>query len=598
MTSNNTLQYRNDISGIRAIAVISVILFHMGYLKNGYLGVDIFFVISGFLIINLIYKETYKNIFTIFSFYIRRIRRIIPLVLFTSLISLLLGIFVMLPDDLENLAESVIATNFFANNILLLITSVNYWSSVNEFKPLMHTWSLGVEEQFYLIIPFLFIFLKGKFNKVIFPILLFSSFLSFVSFIISTNESSTFYLLQYRFFELSLGGIAAIFSNKLKIKPTYSFIFLTLIIAILFFNFNLQPKIKILFIIFLTIGLLITPNANKINNLILENKYAVYIGLISFSLYMWHQVVFAFTKYCFINTPNIFQYIILLIIILCLSIFSYKFIENPFRNVNIISNKIFILILLPFFIFIISVASFIYLNMGIVRNIPELDIYKYNLSRNFFGSIINDDNSYKKKEQIYNERILKYNKNFSEKNNIKILIIGNSFSRDFANILLESDLKNKIEISYTNNINNCNNFILKNNLANFILFDDLDYEEYIEIEKIHKIKYNKVRIIGIKNFGINNGVFYSRRFFDDYYLQKTNIDPSIINRNNNLNNIYKKSYINLINLVIDEKGKMPIFTPNHKFISHDGMHLTQSGAIYFANKLDLNTIFKSNLHLN
>jgi peptidoglycan/LPS O-acetylase OafA/YrhL len=127
----------------------------------------------------------------------------------------------MLPDDLENLAESVIATNFFANNILLLITSVNYWSIVNEFKPLMHTWSLGVEEQFYLIIPFLFIFLKGKFSKAFLPILLFLSFLSFVSFIISTNVASTFYLLQYRFFELSLGGIAAILSNKLKIKPPH-----------------------------------------------------------------------------------------------------------------------------------------------------------------------------------------------------------------------------------------------------------------------------------------------------------------------------------------------------------------------------------------
>lgn len=143
--------YRTDIDGLRAIAVISVILFHLGYLPNGYLGVDIFFVISGYLITGIVFNEVIENRFSILKFYERRIRRIIPLVLFTTFIAFLPGVFFMLPDDLENLCQSIIASNFSMNNILMYITSDNYWDVRNDYKPLMHTWSLGIEEQFYLL---------------------------------------------------------------------------------------------------------------------------------------------------------------------------------------------------------------------------------------------------------------------------------------------------------------------------------------------------------------------------------------------------------------------------------------------------------------
>ena len=159
--------YRSDIDGLRAVAVISVILFHLGVLPNGYLGVDVFFVISGYLITGIIYQQKVNREFSVLKFYQKRIRRIVPLVLFITAITLSVGLLFMLPDDLENLCQNIIATNLSANNILSFITSSDYWAIKNEFRPLMHTWSLGVEEQFYLIFPILFVLIPSKRNKIL-----------------------------------------------------------------------------------------------------------------------------------------------------------------------------------------------------------------------------------------------------------------------------------------------------------------------------------------------------------------------------------------------------------------------------------------------
>ena len=161
--------YRTDIDGLRTIAIIPVILFHLGYMSNGYLGVDIFFVISGYLIKGIGFNELEENKFNILKFYERRLRRIIPLVLFTTTIAFLIGIIFMLPDDLENLCQSIFATNFSVNNILMYTTSADYWVVKNDYKPLMHTWSLGIEEQFYLFYPLIFFFLKGNKKSFYFP---------------------------------------------------------------------------------------------------------------------------------------------------------------------------------------------------------------------------------------------------------------------------------------------------------------------------------------------------------------------------------------------------------------------------------------------
>ena len=139
---------------------------------------------------------------------------------------------VMLPDDLENLAQSVIATNFFGNNVLQAITTKNYWDVVNEFKPLMHTWSLGIEEQYYLVYPILFLLLRRKLSWLL-PALFTLTIASLILFFSSYEEHLKFYMLPFRFFELSIGGLAAIYLQNRLLSHRYGPILLATIVLLL-----------------------------------------------------------------------------------------------------------------------------------------------------------------------------------------------------------------------------------------------------------------------------------------------------------------------------------------------------------------------------
>ncbi|MEK7433226.1 MAG: acyltransferase [Cyanobacteriota bacterium] len=579
MEKNLSTFYRKDIDGLRAIAVLSVILYHFGYLPNGYLGVDIFFVISGYLITKIIFKEVIENKFSITQFYLRRIRRIIPLVLFTTSIALIIASFVMLPDDLDNLSQSVIATNFFANNILLLITTGNYWNIVNEYKPLMHTWSLGIEEQFYLIYPLIFLTFQKKRIRWILPILLLLTIISMTMFISSSDEAYKFYSIQFRFFELSLGGIGSIVFRDKIIKTNYKLLLLPIIFLILISNIDLPSSLKLFLIIISSLGVLLSVNnKNKLDSFILENKMMVYIGKISFSLYMWHQIVLAFARYFIFEKYNVIDSVFIFIFILFLSIVSYIFIEQPFRDKNRIKTSI--LLWYSSILFIISTFSslYIYSKAGIIKDFSELDLTK--------------DKHQRDMNIKYNNRINDLDKDFTTNNKIKILAIGNSFARDWSNILLESKYGNFIEISYIPNINNSKNLIKKLNQAKYIFFSETDKDYFDKIVPQFKIDSSKVWNIGTKNFGLQNGIFYNKKHDSDYCNQRTNIEKSFFEKNDLLKKQWGNKYIDLIGMIVDKNNTLPVFTPDCKFISEDCKHLTRNGAIYFAKLIENNNNFK------
>ena len=576
--------YRKDIDGLRALAVLIVIIFHYGWLPCGYFAVDVFFVISGFLITGIIYKETVENRFSLLQFYERRVGRIIPLLLLVNLAALILGSQVMLPDDLENLSESVIATNLFGNNILQLITTHNYWDVVNEFKPLIHTWSLGVEEQYYLLYPVLFLVFRRKRIKYLFPALLTLTIISVILFLSHRfSLPAKYYLLPFRFFELSIGGMGAILFQDKLVKHHFSPLLILALVFIMHLPDHTLPlSIAIFITVFITFALLISSiSYNKVSSFILENRVMVFIGKISFSLYMWHQLVLAFTRYFLLKPVSFLSIALVVIATFVLAVVSYYLIEQPFRNAMRTAPRKPFLILFTSFIIITGGAVYIYLHSGVLRDVPELDIKKTTAVKNMHGQ--------------FNAAIHKYNHPFNDSGKIRVMIIGNSFARDWANVLLSSGYKDLLDISYATGIDN--SAAMQNRLkqADYIFVSDRPRNAFFN-NYILALDFDtaKVYCIGTKNFGISNGLFYNHFRDTSYCLQRTAMENGYMQKNNLYLAEWGNKYINIIGLFINNTGTMPIFTPDCKFISQDCRHFTRAGAVYCAQLLEHDTSFVFN----
>lgn len=569
---NNPLQFRKDIQGLRALAVIVVIIFHLGFLPNGYLGVDIFFVISGFLIIGIMNKDFINDTYSIKDFYIRRFRRIIPLVLITGVVALSLGSYFMLPDDLENLSQSIIATNLFSNNVLQFLTSRNYWDVMNDYKPLMHTWSLGVEEQFYIVIPFLFLFSSRR-NNQIFPIILIATIASAVTYIFYKDEAVKFYMLPMRFFEISIGGLAALRAREIKGNAYVSSLALLTLLVFLLFDWNLPAELKTVVTVVATLLLIIYNEASFKINRFLENPIAVYIGTISFSLYMWHQVILAFFRYSVSQDFTLYSSLLLGVIMLVVAILSYHFVEDYFRKPYNISTKK--LLAICAFMFVgLNVASFyIYLKAGVIRDIPELEISVGHVERGMHAK--------------YNSRIRELTQDFTPSNKVNVLLIGNSFARDWGNVLLESEFRDQIQISYSELPFETKNLQNKLDMADIIFFSPYYKAEYIPVSKKFRIDEKKIWIVGTKNFGPNNGLLYNQKRNQNNCDLRAYVSDYALNENKELKEEWGKRYIDLLSYVIDTTNKVPVFTNDCEFISQDTRHFTRSGAAFFAMKINL-----------
>ncbi|MDA7486269.1 acyltransferase [Candidatus Pelagibacter ubique] len=356
------LTYRPEIDGLRTIAVVAVILYHariaiLGYqpFEGGFIGVDIFFVISGYLITSFILKELITTgSFSFKQFYERRVRRLIPALLFVMLASLPFAWMYLLPSSFVDFSKSILYSLSFISNFYFHYSGQQYGAESGLFKPFLHTWSLSVEEQFYILFPvFLFITFK-YFRKYLIHILI-------IGFVISLGLADwssknhpyfSFYLLPTRMWELLAGSILAYFEitkghrskhNTLNlILPTIG-LFL-IVHSILFFNhdmfhpslYTLSPVIGVCLIIWFS-------NEDELITKILSTKLFVGIGLISYSLYLWHYPIFAFARMrdgTSIENGK-FEWIILTIIF---SLISYFFIERPARNKKKKISKILLLI--------------------------------------------------------------------------------------------------------------------------------------------------------------------------------------------------------------------------------------------------------------
>ncbi len=345
--------YRKEIDGLRAIAILGVIFYHLEIFLNGkqllpggFLGVDIFFVVSGYLITSLLYEEyistgniSFKN------FYFRRAKRLFPALILVIFSTTILSYFFLFPSEYTYYLKSAFASLFFVSNIFFHFSGQNYGENIISEKPLLHTWSLGIEEQFYIFFPlFFFIILKYLKNIKVYLFLIIILISLLFSIYISSNHSSfNFYFLTSRIWELLIGAIIVFYKKKnFKIfhkisHNILSFFGLALIVYsfIVFDNVNNHPS---LFTIMPVIGcflVLLDQNEKNIINKILSSPIFRGLGLISYSLYLWHYPILVFGKisnFTGIENDIIPIKILLVLISILLSILTFYFIENTFRK--------------------------------------------------------------------------------------------------------------------------------------------------------------------------------------------------------------------------------------------------------------------------
>jgi peptidoglycan/LPS O-acetylase OafA/YrhL len=351
-SSKRKENYRPDIDGLRALAVLPVLLFHAKLgCPGGFVGVDIFFVISGFLISTLILKELGDGTFNLITFWERRIRRILPALAVVVFATIVAGWFLFLPQDFKTVGECAVAQAILLSNVFFWQQDHSgYFATGNETKPLLHTWSLAVEEQFYLLFPLFLIFLalhrKLTLSKTIAALAIGSFALSVFG--SHSHLSATFYWLPTRAWELMLGALLATTGGKLsaskKLRDASAWLGVGLVFfSIFFYDENtrfpglaaIPPCLGAALIIFSS------ETTPSLVGEILTFKPVVFIGLISYSLYLWHWPLLAFTKY--LANESQWQHadfrVALLLVSFLLAILSWRYIEIPIRKRRILYKR-------------------------------------------------------------------------------------------------------------------------------------------------------------------------------------------------------------------------------------------------------------------
>ena len=638
------LTYRPEIDGLRAIAVGAVILYHaqitiFGYqpFRGGFIGVDIFFVISGYLITSIILKELVTTgTFSFKHFYERRVRRILPALLFVMLVSLPFAWMYLLPSSFVDFSKSILYSLGFSSNFYFHYSGQQYGAESQLLKPFLHTWSLSVEEQYYILFPIVLLITFKYFRNHLLTILVIGLIISLqiADFASRNYSSANFYFLHTRMWELLAGSILAYFEITLGHRSKNKTLNLILpsvglfLIGnfIIFFNdrifhpsfFTLSPIIGVCFIIWFS-------SKNGLITKILSTKLFVGIGLISYSLYLWHYPIFAFARIIDIFQKGLFVNLLLVIIILVLSIFSYYFIERPARNKNSKFKVVLSLIL-------ILISILVAVNINIIQK----DGYKHRLDFNIKNYELD------KKKYLLENTNFEINYNYDEYDDRKnVLIVGNSHAEDILEIFSKTNLVDKVYFNLTSpkirydgynfqldymykfltekkaiidgyNGDFYNHLKKQYDLADLIILSTFYFDNDLNIleDLIKFLKKDNKKIIIFDNALIQKTIASMNRL--DYWIYRNQKFP----KSNILKKIEEKMFLDLknksnINQQIEliakrnnvflikrekifcdlKKKRCPSMTREGYKIYHDYGHITDKGAEYFARIIEKDVMF-------
>lgn len=595
------MQYRPEIDGLRSVAVLPVILAHAGFktFHGGFVGVDVFFVISGFLITSILLAETTEGRFSLITFYERRARRILPALFVVMAACIPVAYWGMLPNEFKNFGQSLVATSLFANNVLLMLTS-GYWSLASEFKPLLHTWSLGVEEQYYILFPLL-LWLCRRWN--VRAVMVLFAGMALLSLAVAEWGSrawpdAAFYLLPTRAWELLMGAMAAALTlhrpqplGTPALRQCLSLVGLALIAwSVMAFDESVRsPSLLILLPTLGAVLIILCATPGTWAQALLASKLPVTIGLISYSAYLWHQPLFAFARVLLREAPSPMLMLGLSVVAMVLAYLSWRFVEAPFRVKGRIGRQtVFVASALGSLAFV-AVGACVHARQGM----PE---------RVFAAADAQNPGMY----VGYNERVFQRKLDAFPRSGVpgvrKVLVQGNSFARDFVNMNLEAFDQARLEFVYRDDFPEC---LAEAKGVHATLLQQADVIVYasggggvscVQEDIAFAQKAGKaIFYLGGKHFGYNlnwlvrlpaadranqsNAVVQVAR--DEELLLKAKVPPV--------------HFLSIYDRVTVGEWRMPITDAQGHLLTPDRVHLTQHGAAYVGPRVLFDTAYEQAL---
>ncbi len=596
--------YRPDIDGLRALAVVPVLLFHAevpGF-SGGFVGVDIFFVISGYLITRIILRDISLQRFSMLSFIERRVRRILPALYLVMIACIPAAWFLMLADDFENFGQSTLATVVSANNVLIWLTS-SYWGIASDFKPLLHTWSLGVEEQFYLGYPLLLLVLS-RFRRSatawVMAIIWIASIVS-AQVLLDRAPSAVFLLLPFRMFELLTGALLAWWETRRPgsegraIPRGASWLCVIGFAAICtsvwcFDGASAVPGYAALLPVAGAAVLIACGNNKSPVRWLLACKPVVGLGVISYSLYLWHQPLIVFFRMSCPNPPSPLAQALVGLTAIPLAWASWRWVEGPFRDRQYFSQKAVFALAILVGVALGGAGLVIDREGGFPDRVP--------------GMTPDGGGGRRVTREMYVDRIFQYiDRPFVDPATPNVLVLGNSFGRDFINCAVENGYMTHVETCYLP-VNNRGEFgcfadadsvsaqirtrLVEADLVVLVqgdvpTFNTACWERDLSLLK--SLGAKRVILVGTKNFGWNPNAIMSMSESGRRNYRPRVMDEVWQCNDADRHNVPPDSFVDVIGMVADDAHTVPIFTTTGQLMSEDGRHFTKPGAKYFGELL-------------
>lgn len=607
--------HRPEIDGLRAVAVLPVIAYHAGFpgLPGGFLGVDIFFVVSGYLITGILLADMHNGRFSLARFYERRARRILPALVVTLLLCIPFAIWLMLPGQLVDFGKGLVSVVAFVSNVYFW-RKTDYFAEAAELQPLLHTWSLAVEEQFYLFFPLFLLVIWRVGRRADLVALALLVLFSFALSVWASHNSpvANFYLLPTRAWELLAGSLCtlATMRGRLETNGTLSALGLGLIlVAVVRLDASSAlPGVGTLLPVAGTcLIILFSREAKDPVGRLLSTRPFVGIGLISYSAYLFHQPLYAFARLGWPEALGPWLLTVLGAVSLALAALSWRYVEQPFRRPGTPLLRGRSAVFAASFatsLAIVGIGMGVVLSQGLAFRYAPADRALALFDRSAAGDYV---------RKRFDAAQLRP---FEDNGLPKLLVIGDSFGQDFVNVLHEGGLAAGLDISTHFISRRCGNLLVDDDLSAFVARSDkalceraggMDRAELppllreanivllasdwrpwqlehvaATVANLRTMTDAEIFVLGRKDFGPVHLRSYLRQTSADRIAARKPTSEYQIRVNRLLSASLGDAFIDLHALICGSENACPLFTEEGELISYDGTHLTRAGAIWLS----------------